>query len=257
MEDSQSISVAFVGSGGAGALTAGNLLLEAASEAGWQGLLTRTVGAQIRGGEAASMVRLATHPVECLSDRFDLLIGIDWLNANRFGAEIEVGPHSLVISDPRGGDPPPGVAAARVVEIPLKEMAKAIPDGRPNMIAFGIAARLVGLGVDAVSALVEKRLADKGTAAIEASQRAISAGFDVAAGLDLDQRLAPPKLKSARRWLLSGNEAAALGAIRGGVRFAAAYPITPATEVLEWLAPNLAKMGACFCRPRMNWPPST
>ena len=45
---------------------------------------------------------------------------------------------------------------------------------------------------------------------------------------------------AGRRWLISGNEAAALGAIRGGIRFAAAYPITPATEILEWLAPNLA-----------------
>jgi 2-oxoglutarate ferredoxin oxidoreductase subunit alpha len=56
-------------------------------------------------------------------------------------------------------------------------------------------------------------------------------------------RLATPPASTARRWLLSGNEATALGAIRGGIRFAAAYPITPATEVLEWLAPNLAKVG--------------
>jgi 2-oxoglutarate ferredoxin oxidoreductase subunit alpha len=48
---------------------------------------------------------------------------------------------------------------------------------------------------------------------------------------------------TAKRWLISGNEAAALGAIRGGIRFAAAYPITPATEILEWLAPNLTKAG--------------
>jgi len=245
MEESHSVSIAIVGSGGAGALTAGNFLLEAASQAGWQGLLTRTVGPQIRGGEAAALVRLATHPVECLPDRFDLLIGIDWLNAHRFGAEIEVGPHSLVISDPRGGDLPPDVAAAgaRVVEIPMKEMAKAIPDGRANMIALGIAARLLGLGADVLAALIENRLAEKGPAAVAASRTGISAGFDAAAGLDFGLRLAAPKAKSARRWLVSGNDAAALGAIRGGVRFAAAYPITPATEILEWLAPNLAKMG--------------
>ncbi len=245
MEESHSVSIAIVGSGGAGALTAGNFLLEAASQAGWQGLLTRTVGPQIRGGEAAALVRLATHPVECLPDRFELLIGIDWLNAHRFGAEIEVGPHSLVISDPRGGDLPPDVAAAgaRVVEIPMKEMAKAIPDGRANMIALGIAARLLGLGADVLAALIENRLAEKGPAAVAASRTGISAGFDAAAGLDFGLRLAAPKAKSARRWLVSGNDAAALGAIRGGVRFAAAYPITPATEILEWLAPNLAKMG--------------
>jgi 2-oxoglutarate ferredoxin oxidoreductase subunit alpha len=245
MADRQSVAVAIVGSGGAGALTAGNFLLEAASAAGWQGLLSRTVGPQIRGGEAAALVRLATHPVECLPDRFDLLIGIDWLNAHRFGAEIEVGPQSLVISDPRGGEIPPAIAAAgaRVVELPLKDMAKAIRDGRPNMIALGIVGRLLGLGIDVLSALLEKRLGDKGQAAIEASRASINAGFDVAASLDFGMRLIAPKANGRRRWLISGNEAAALGAVRGGVRFAAAYPITPATEILEWLAPNLPNVG--------------
>ncbi len=90
---------------------------------------------------------------------------------------------------------------------------------------------------------IEIRLADKGPAAIEASQAGIKAGFAVAASIDFKKQLAPPKPSTARRWLLSGNEATAIGAIRGGVRFAAAYPITPATEVLEWLAPNLAKVG--------------
>jgi 2-oxoglutarate ferredoxin oxidoreductase subunit alpha len=245
MGASPSISVAIVGSGGAGALTTGNSLLEAASAAGWHGLFTRTMGPQIRGGEAAGLLRLATHPVECLPDQFDLLIGIDWLNAHRFGAEIKAGPQTLVISDPRGGEPPPMVveSGARVVEIPMKEMAKAIPDGRPNMIALGIASRLLGFTIEQVFAPMEKRLADKGPAAIEASLAGIKVGFGAAANIDFSKQLAAPKPSSARRWLLSGNEAAALGAIRGGIRFAAAYPITPATEVLEWLAPNLTKVG--------------
>jgi 2-oxoglutarate ferredoxin oxidoreductase subunit alpha len=173
------------------------------------------------------------------------LIGIDWLNAHRFDAEIGVGPRSLVISDPRGGEPPEGVAAAgaRVVELPMKELAKAIPDGRPNMIAVGAVAWLVGLRVDVLSALLEKRLADKGLAAVEASRAALKAGFAAAAEYDLGLHLAEPKPSRGRRWLVSGNEAAALGALRGGVRFAAAYPITPATDILEWLAPDLTRLG--------------
>ncbi|HXW27547.1 MAG TPA: 2-oxoacid:acceptor oxidoreductase subunit alpha [Xanthobacteraceae bacterium] len=244
MDNRPSIGVAIVGSGGAGALTAGNLLLEAASAAGWQGLLTRTVGPQIRGGEAAALLRLASHPVGCMPDRYDLLIGIDWLNAHRFGAEIQAGPASLVISDPRGGDLPRAVAdaGARVVEIPIKDTAKAIPDGRANMVALGVAGRLLGLAADDLCGLVAKRLKDKGQATIAASRTAIEAGFAAAAGIAFD-RLAAADPASTRRWLISGNEAAALGAIRGGVRFAAAYPITPATDILEWLAPNLAKMG--------------
>src|SRR5450759_2630115 len=224
MAASPSISIAIIGSGGAGALTTGDSLLETASAAGWHGLFTRTMGPQIRGGEAAALLRLAVHPVESLPDRFDLMIGIDWLNAHRFGAEIKAGPQTLVISDPRGGELPPMVtqSGARVVEIPMKEMAKAIPDGRPNMIALGIAARLLGFTVEQAFAPIEKRLVDKGSAAIAASLAGIKVGFGAAAGIDFGMQLAAPTPSAARRWLLSGNEATAL---------------------LEWLAPNLSKVG--------------
>src|SRR5215469_11017445 len=245
MPEAEHISVAIVGSGGAGALTAGNFLLEAASLAGWHGLLTRTVGPQIRGGEAAALLRLANRPVECLADRLDLLVGIDWQNVDRFGAEIEVGPQSLVITDPASGDLPAFVsrAGAGSAEVPFKEMAKAIPEGRPNMIALGVAACLLGLSEEALSAVIEKRLAEKGDKAIDASKAAVKAGMIAAARLDLGLGLPQPKSHAAQRWLVSGNEMTGLGALRGGVRFAAAYPITPASEVLEWLAPNLAKLG--------------
>jgi len=245
MPETENISVAIIGSGGTGALTAGNFLLEAASVAGWHGLLTRTVGPQIRGGEAAALIRLANRPIECLADRFDLLIGIDWLNADRFGVEIEVGPQSLVITDPAGGDVPSFIrrGGARTAEVPIKELAKAIPEGRPNMVAVGLAAGLLGLSEDALSLVIEKRLAEKGQKAIDASTAGLRSGIAAAAHLDLGMHLAAPKPHDAQRWLVSGNQTTGLGAIRGGVRFAAAYPITPASEILEWLAPNLTKVG--------------
>jgi 2-oxoglutarate ferredoxin oxidoreductase subunit alpha len=245
MREATSLSIAIIGSGGAGALTAGNFLLEAAAAAGWQGMLTRTVGPQIRGGEAAALIRLATHPVECMPDHFDLVIGIDWLNAQRFGAEINAAESTLVIGDPRGGELPAHfrAAGAKTLQIPLKEMAKAIPDGRPNMIALGIAGKLFGFTEEALADQIGRQLAGKGQAAIDSSRAALHAGYEAAAGIDLGVRLAAPPPVTARRWLASGNETTGLGAIRGGIRFAAAYPITPATEILEWLAPNLVKAG--------------
>jgi 2-oxoglutarate ferredoxin oxidoreductase subunit alpha len=245
MGASTNISVAIMGSGGAGALTTGNFLLEAANAAGWYGLFTRTLGPQIRGGEAAALLRLGVDPIEGPTDLYDLLIGIDWLNAQRFGAEIRTGPGSLVISDPGGPEPPANLvqSGARIFEVPMKDMAKAIPNGRPNMIALGIGCRLLGLALEQVFPLVERQLADKGAAAVEASRAAVQVGFGAITGIDFDLRLAAPKASELRRWLISGNEATALGAIRGGIRFAAAYPITPATEILEWLAPSLAKTG--------------
>ncbi|AGN16241.1 MULTISPECIES: 2-oxoacid:acceptor oxidoreductase subunit alpha [Methanobrevibacter] len=45
---------------------------------------------------------------------------------------------------------------------------------------------------------------------------------------------------------IQGNEACALGAIKGGCRFFAGYPITPSTEVAENLARLLPKYGGSF-----------
>ena len=74
-------------------------------------------------------------------------------------------------------------------------------------------------------------------AGIAAAQRGYALARDLPAFA-----LAPPPAGSSR-WLITGNEAAGYGALRGGVRFVAAYPITPATELLEYLAPTLAKVG--------------
>src|SRR6266536_5706661 len=75
-----SISIALAGSGGSGVMTAGTLLLDAAAKAGLYGIMVRTSGPQIRGGEAAALVRLASAPLESLGDKFDLLLAIDWQN---------------------------------------------------------------------------------------------------------------------------------------------------------------------------------
>ena len=50
----RSLSIALVGKGGSGVITAGDILLAAAAKAGYYGIMTRAVGPQIRGGEAAA-----------------------------------------------------------------------------------------------------------------------------------------------------------------------------------------------------------
>jgi len=94
------VSVAVCGSGGAGVMTAGNMLLDAAAKAGWYGLMVRSSGPQIRGGEAAALLRFAPHPIDCLDDRFDALIAIDWQNTHRFADEIPLDGASLIVADP-------------------------------------------------------------------------------------------------------------------------------------------------------------
>lgn len=240
-----SVSLVIAGSGGAGVVTAGSLLLEAAAKAGWYALMSRSSGPQIRGGEAATMLRFATEPIMSHDDSFHLLMAIDWDNIGRFSAEIPLIGSSLIVGDPAHGPAPAALLAGqpREAALAMTDIAGKIEGGRPNMVALGAIAALIGLPAQAMQAVVEQHLRRKGQAAIDASMAAFHAGFSAAAELPDVPKL--PAISSATqpRWSITGNEAAGLGIIRGGVRFVAAYPITPATEVLEWLAPSLAKVG--------------
>jgi len=237
-------SIALAGSGGSGVMTAGTLLLEAAAIAGAYGLMVRTSGPQIRGGEAAALVRLSGAPVASLDDGFDVLLAIDWGNVDRFADEIPLFPGGILIGDADEGEPPAVFRdrASRFVPVPLRKSAKAIPGAWANMVALGIAGRLCGLPVEALESAVRSSW-KRDDAALAANLQAVATGAALAAGLDTSPQPALRPLPPGARWLLSGNEAAGYGAIRGGVRFVAAYPITPATELLEWMAPALTKVG--------------
>ncbi|HUC62373.1 MAG TPA: 2-oxoacid:acceptor oxidoreductase subunit alpha [Alphaproteobacteria bacterium] len=239
-----SISLALAGSGGAGAMTAGALLLEGAARAGYYGLFTRLVGGQVRGGEAASLLRLAPAPVDGMDDAFHLLCAIDWHNVDRFAAEIPLAPNAFILADPDMGPVPAKMTppGARVLQVPLQALAAKIPRGRANMVALGLLAAILGIPLEHLLAALPRRLTDYGPAALEAGRQGVEAGYAQRASLDLDLRL-PPAAPVSGRWVITGNEALGLGALRGGVRFVAGYPITPATEIVEWLAPALQRLG--------------
>ena len=241
----QSLSIALTGSGGSGVMTTGSLLLEAAAKAGWYGFMSRSAGPQIRGGEAAAVLRLATTPCESPDDSFDLVLAVDPASMTRFIAEIPLRANSLVISDAeagRRGSTLPEVSA-QVLDLPMKKLAKTVTGGRPNMIALGAIAKMIGLPLASIHPVLEKMLASKGADVIETSWICVQAGFEAGADLPVFDIAPADSGSEPERWSITGNEAAGLGAIRGGIRFVAAYPITPATELLEWMATSLPRVG--------------
>jgi 2-oxoglutarate ferredoxin oxidoreductase subunit alpha len=240
----KTFSVAIIGSGGSGVVTAGQILLKAVAKAGFYGLMSRSSGPQIRGGESAAMIRIGLEPVTCLDDRFEILLAFDWLNSDRFKDEIPLSKDSIIIRDPDAGDVPQVLldSGARVIEAPLSTLAKQVDQGRGNMVGLGFLSELLGIPQVAILGAVASTLKRKGTAVTQAAQACVTLGYTGEKPPTGFQRL--PEIENSNpRWNISGNEASGLGAIRGGVRFVAAYPITPASEILEWLAPNLEKIG--------------
>jgi 2-oxoglutarate ferredoxin oxidoreductase subunit alpha len=239
----RSISIAMAGSGGSGVMTAGTLLLDAAAKAGLYGLMVRTSGPQIRGGEAAALIRLASEPTQSLDDGFDLLLAIDWQNIHRFADEIPMRADAMVVGDADEGEAPEVFLrnGARAEAVPLKKMSKAIAGSWTNMVALGVAGAIASIPLEALEAALSGTW-KRGPAALDANLQALRAGFEKGAQIGALPALETPPA-NGKRWMLSGNEAAGFGALRGGVRFVAAYPITPATEMLEWMSPALTKIG--------------
>lgn len=241
----KSFSIALLGKGGVGVITAGEMLLAAAARCGLYGLMIRVVGPQIRGGESAALVRLGPVPIHCLDDRFDVLLGIDWKHAERVLGDISIDADSIVVTDPAQDGVPGAIAAsgAQVRELEMSSLAETISGGRVNMVALGYLAGLAGIPQAAVRHSIEAKLGRKGRLSVDASIEATMLGYSEATtSSTLESLDEPPE----HRWMISGNHATGLGALRGGVRFAAAYPITPATEILEWLAPRLHDAGGAL-----------
>jgi 2-oxoglutarate ferredoxin oxidoreductase subunit alpha len=229
-------------------MTAGAVFLRAAATAGYYGMMTQLFGAQVRGGESAALVQVSTEPIETQPDRYDLFVALDWDKVEQFAAEIPLDETTVIIADPDAGAIPAGVAKSkgRVVALKMTDphetrLERAMHGKRVNMFAAGAVCALIGVDEKHVRAAIENIFEGKGDELITASVTRAAAGAAAVPGLTLNLLLDQPT--PAARWLISGNQALALGALRAGVRFVGCYPITPATDLVEWLAPHLTKLG--------------
>ena len=237
----QQLSIAITGAGGAGVISCGELLLQAWARQGGRGLLRKAYGPQIRGGESAALLKLTEDERYTAASDYDVVVALDWDNFSRFEDEICLGPDSWVICE-QEGELPAAVTAVdpRVLRVPLANLAAAShPDGRVNMVALGLLGGLLGLPAASLCELAGQKLAGKPQDYRDAATACIESGV----AEQLDAQVSVPPLGETGAWYLSGNQAAGLGALEAGIRFVAAYPITPASDVLEWMAGGLEQIG--------------
>jgi len=236
------------GAGGDGVVSTGDSLISAVASEGYYSLVTKSFGPQIRGGESSCRVRISTRPVPSPGGALDVAIALNWEDFLKFGAELPVGTHTIVLYDTRTGVAPDqiplGVTPAEVMAVPIGDMARdAGSEKAKNTVVLGFLAQWFGIAPDALRGGMRKKFRKKSEKVLEQNEKAFSAGIEYAKNNPL--KLARPlrKVEAARKIVTDGNDMVAAAAIFAGCKFFGGYPITPSSEIMHFLARELWKYG--------------
>ena len=244
--------IGMAGSGGDGIVSAGESLIAACAAEGYYAILTKSFGSQIRGGESSCRLRLSTRPVLNPGGTLDVALALNWPDFLRFGAELPVGGHTLVIYEQESGVAPDrlpldAVTPAEAVPVPIAELARTTTgtDRAKNIVVLGLLAGWFDLGRDAILSGIRKRFGKKGAKLIEASERAFTAGLAYTTDHPLQRgvTMQRPAPNAGHKLLTDGNEMCAAAAVFAGCRFFGGYPITPSTEIMQFLTREIWKYG--------------
>jgi 2-oxoglutarate ferredoxin oxidoreductase subunit alpha len=244
--------IGMAGSGGDGVVSAGESLITAAALEGYHAILTKSFGSQIRGGESSCRLRISTHEVLNPGGTLDVAVALNWEDFLKFGAELPVGGHTVVIYDSKTGVPPDripltGVRPAEVWAVPIGDIAKqtAGTDKAKNTVVLGLLAGWFGLARASILAGMRKKFGKKSPEVLEGNERAFTAGTKYAEEHPLQSAwvMTPPEAANGGQLLVDGNEICAAAAIFAGCEFFGGYPITPSTEIMQFLNREIWKYG--------------
>ncbi len=226
------LSVMIGGQGGDGTLTVSDLLGRYFRKRGLYVYTSRNVLSRIRGGHADASVRASRDPIAAVKSQVDVLVAFDNEAVEMGGPELAS--HAFVLYDsttfkldlPNSA----GFPFATLVGGPL---------GQPifkNTAAYGALSVIFGFDHTMTRQVIEERFKRRGGEALEKNLKALEIGRKVALeSAGVPDRFSLVDGDAHDLVLTTGNQAVALGFVVGGGRFFAGYPITPATEVMEYL----------------------
>ncbi|AFK18583.1 2-oxoacid:acceptor oxidoreductase subunit alpha [Haloferax mediterranei ATCC 33500] len=232
------------GEAGDGIDSTGKIFAQALSRAGRHVFTSKDFASRIRGGYTAYKVRTAIDPVQSVVDRLDVLIALTPRTIEENLDELHDG--SVIIYD---GDRstmadveiPEGMVG---LDVPLQALAEEAGGAiMRNVVALGAACAVTDFPIENLDSALQKRFGGKGEAIVENNKEAARAGlefvheeFDHEFDYDLETT-------DEDYVLLNGDQAIGMGAIAAGCRFYAGYPITPATNVMEYLTGRIERYG--------------
>jgi len=245
------LTIRVAGEAGEGVVMAGQILTLTCSKAFFHVFTFRTYPAEIRGGPVIYQLRISPEPLMSQGSNIDILLAMNWESFSSNYGELKEG--GVVLHDSR--DAKRIESAMRngknrafvVYALPLTDIAyKTLnyPMGK-NMVALGAMASIFHLPFQKLKGVVVEKFKHRGESTLRKNLEALEAGFQHAE--EKIYKKDPYSLaeipQRSDRLILSGNEAIAFGAIAAGCRFFAGYPITPATDIMEWLSLQMPKFG--------------
>lgn len=240
--------VRITGTAGQGVISSGDIFSLAVARAGYYVTTYRSFPSEIRGeGQCAYQFRMSEEQALTTGDECDVLIAFNENSVTSNIDKLKTGGILILDSDSIDNEFSEYTEIIKY-QIPLSTIAKKESSERSkNMVALGVLAGLMPQ-IELKEQLkkdIQKRYERKPAEVIENNIKALEAGFEFAQlHLQREDNLNAIQMKNTgRKLIMSGNEAIALAALVAGCRFYSGYPITPATEIMEWLAKEMPKVG--------------
>jgi 2-oxoglutarate ferredoxin oxidoreductase subunit alpha len=176
-----------------------------------------------------------------MGDRLDLLIPLNQDTMDRHLGLLSAGAACLYNAD----QIQPGAAAAGVqlCPIPVSKLADITRNKvAQNTLAMGAALSMMGVGFPALESVIAEQFRKKEKAITDENVSVARAGYDYATE-NFKPFAWPLPMTENKYAVLSGNSALAMGGAAAGVKFYCAYPMSPSTGVLHWMADHARKAG--------------
>jgi 2-oxoglutarate ferredoxin oxidoreductase subunit alpha len=194
---------------------------------------------RIRGGMNFYQVRVHEQPLYCHEEAVHILLPLNEEALQVYQDEVIKGGGVIYDQDLKVDGKTIAKRGRKAMPVPLQEIAKEHGERvMANTAALGAAAGVAGYAYERLADVIRKNFARKGGEVVAANLRVARAAYLYAQeryGADFEWKL-EQVADAPRRMVMTGNKALALGALAGGCRFISAYPMTPATSIIEWMA---------------------
>jgi 2-oxoglutarate/2-oxoacid ferredoxin oxidoreductase subunit alpha len=235
----QTFTIAIGGAAGQGVATPGDIFAKILSRRGLHLNAYNAYQSIIRGGHTFLTIRTGPEKVTNMGDRLDLLIPLNQDAMDRHLGLLRDGAACIYNADTiKPGSAAHGIA---LCPLPVSKLADITRNKvAQNTLAVGAGLNLMGIGFQALEEVLTEQFKKKGEAVISENVQIARAGYEYAAA-NFKPFAWPLPMTGNRYAVLSGNIAMAMGGAAAGVKFYCAYPMSPSTGVLHWMAAHARK----------------